>query len=718
MAANLERRPARGAPLFPDHWYIQLCSAAANVVRRVGPTFLFIGCFVAIMPAVWGSPTGDYIIEARHGRCDSAPPGGSVEREEVLARLWHARCALEHHRWRDAATSGTLVHGHSLWSELANALPWSSEVVARSLMHAGRPEDAIAVIERAERADERLSQESQARFRYYRALAREQIGADADALATDYSEIVQRWPASAWALRAAIVSPLRVRSAASRLEAGERALSGRNYPLAEALLTAAACGDRQPCSARESVVSGSASQREAAWRLGFLLYRYRREYVDRALVWLGVVMENSNAFSDEALATYARAVQRMDRPSEARRAWGIVLDSDALTPEVREEALLQIGILWLVEGEWAQADSALGEVRRQAESEQTRNSALRWQAWATYRSGDCGRASALWSALASASSRSTDETRYWRAVCQSTAEPEAAQATWRELAAEGPGWYALLSMWRLGTTLDDQGVPVVRRTEPIPGAAFQTVAALAADGAVAEVDWLAPDSLQDDALRVVVGGGQSDWRRWRSRHSGWLSAWPATPNDLIGWRLVYPRFFAGAVERAAAAHGVRAELIWGIMQKESLYNPRAISVSDAMGLMQVVPQTATSIAQERSIFYTDGMLFEPTVAVDYGAWYLAELLQKYDGQYPLAIAAYNAGPVAMDDWVHRFGGLPIDEFVEHIVFDQARNYVKSVFPLMLSYAIGNGDAEVIAGPGFGGLLPDRAIEEPLAGVSF
>jgi soluble lytic murein transglycosylase len=134
--------------------------------------------------------------------------------------------------------------------------------------------------------------------------------------------------------------------------------------------------------------------------------------------------------------------------------------------------------------------------------------------------------------------------------------------------------------------------------------------------------------------------------------------------------------------------------------------------------MQVVPQTATSIAVARGIYYEDGMLFRPAVATDYGAWYLAALLHKYEGQYPLAIAAYNAGPVAMDDWIGRFGGLPIDEFVEHIVFDQARNYVKSVFPLMVAYLVASGDAAVVSQPLLGGLLPERAIMTPLAGVEF
>jgi soluble lytic murein transglycosylase len=154
------------------------------------------------------------------------------------------------------------------------------------------------------------------------------------------------------------------------------------------------------------------------------------------------------------------------------------------------------------------------------------------------------------------------------------------------------------------------------------------------------------------------------------------------------------------------------------MQKESLYQPLAVSVSDAMGLMQVVPQTALAISRSRNLYYRDGMLFEPEVALDYGAWYLAELLKKYDGQYPLAIAAYNAGPVAMDDWVARNGGLPMDEFVEEIPFDQARDYVKSVFALMIAYELAAGRADVVHVPELGGYFPAHALASPLPGVDF
>jgi soluble lytic murein transglycosylase len=654
------------------------------------------------------------VVEAgrlvQRGECP-AVAGVSDPGERALVLAWRVRCLLEHHAWSEAADSARALSADPVLPELANALPWVPEVVARGLMHAGALDEAESLLRGALASEMRLSQEAQARLTHRLALVAELRGGG-DVAA--HAAVVQQWPASVWALRSAVVAPMVLPSAQSRLSAGQRALDGRNYPLAEALLTAAACPDERRCSAREAARSAVPARVEAAWRLGFLLYRYRREHVDRALVWLGAVMEAGALFAGEARATYARAVQRMDRPAEARRAWQRVLDGGEVEAGLRDEALLQVGLLWLVEGEWASAAAALQRAEQATADTTVAMNALRWRAWAAYRSGDCGSAMALWSTMGG-SDRRRDEARYWTAVCVSATDLAQAQQQWRALASEGAGWYAVLSLWRLGIPLSELGVPVAaaasEATDDVGGR-------LAALGLSEEAGWLWSRASVAAGGSGSAGSVTERWRRARSAHAALSGRWPAASADMAGWRALHPRAYEADVLAAATAHGVRPELVWAIMQKESLYSPAAISVSDAMGLMQVVPQTATSIAVARGIYYEDGMLFRPAVATDYGAWYLAALLHKYEGQYPLAIAAYNAGPVAMDDWIGRFGGLPIDEFVEHIVFDQARNYVKSVFPLMVAYLVASGDAAVVSQPLLGGLLPERAITTPLAGVEF
>ena len=101
-----------------------------------------------------------------------------------------------------------------------------------------------------------------------------------------------------------------------------------------------------------------------------------------------------------------------------------------------------------------------------------------------------------------------------------------------------------------------------------------------------------------------------------------------------------------AVDRIAAEHALSADLIHSIIQVESNYNRRAISSKGARGLMQLEPSTA------RRFGVAD--VFDPVDNVGGGVKYLTYLLNLYGGNYPLALAAYNAGEAA----VARYGGVP------------------------------------------------------------
>ena len=113
-----------------------------------------------------------------------------------------------------------------------------------------------------------------------------------------------------------------------------------------------------------------------------------------------------------------------------------------------------------------------------------------------------------------------------------------------------------------------------------------------------------------------------------------------------------------AVHRIAAEHSLPTALIDSVIQVESNYNPFAISSKGASGLMQLVPSTA------RRFGVAD--VFDPVENIQGGARYLRYLLDLYDGNYTLALAAYNAGEGA----VARYGDVP--------PFPETRNYVTLV----------------------------------------
>jgi len=108
----------------------------------------------------------------------------------------------------------------------------------------------------------------------------------------------------------------------------------------------------------------------------------------------------------------------------------------------------------------------------------------------------------------------------------------------------------------------------------------------------------------------------------------------------------YPTGIDAAVQRIAAEHSLPPQLIHSVIKVESNYDPHAVSSKGALGLMQLIPSTA------RRFGVSDA--FNPIQNIQGGAKYLRYLLDLFDGSYPLALAAYNAGEAA----VTKYGGIP------------------------------------------------------------
>ena len=126
------------------------------------------------------------------------------------------------------------------------------------------------------------------------------------------------------------------------------------------------------------------------------------------------------------------------------------------------------------------------------------------------------------------------------------------------------------------------------------------------------------------------------------------------------------------------------ELILAIIRQESEFDSRANSYVGAQGLMQLMPSTAKLVARNLKITYSKSSLkTNPEYNIKLGTYYFSSLLEDYDGVFPFAIGAYNAGPNRIKSWVKRYGDpnrgeISFIDWVELIRFKETRNYVQRV----------------------------------------
>jgi soluble lytic murein transglycosylase len=145
------------------------------------------------------------------------------------------------------------------------------------------------------------------------------------------------------------------------------------------------------------------------------------------------------------------------------------------------------------------------------------------------------------------------------------------------------------------------------------------------------------------------------------------------------WEFAFPRAWEPSVMKSSKSTNVPEELIWSIMRAESHFRYTAQSPVGALGLMQLMPFTGRQVASLLNIssFETRSLL-DPDTNIKLGSRYLQRLSENFRSSVPLVAAGYNAGPHRVHAWVHNFGSLNMDEFIEHIPFLETRNYVKRV----------------------------------------
>jgi soluble lytic murein transglycosylase len=203
-------------------------------------------------------------------------------------------------------------------------------------------------------------------------------------------------------------------------------------------------------------------------------------------------------------------------------------------------------------------------------------------------------------------------------------------------------------------------------------------------GAVQELLAVEQRALSEGPARLLYQIVQRTGRGWAARKVARSTLrdevrGPLSSTSRPIWEATWPLAFRNLIERQAKTNRLDPDLLQGLIREESRFNPRARSSTGALGLTQLMPATARQVAASLKLSAVgEQTLLQPDQNVRIGAAYLGQLLKQFGGNAAYAVAAYNAGPGAVERWRKALPQADIDEWVEHITFDETRDYVKNV----------------------------------------
>lgn len=151
--------------------------------------------------------------------------------------------------------------------------------------------------------------------------------------------------------------------------------------------------------------------------------------------------------------------------------------------------------------------------------------------------------------------------------------------------------------------------------------------------------------------------------------------------NIVLTEIIFPRKYKEYVEQAAKLYGVDPNLVYAIIKQESNFYEKALSKSNAKGLMQLMDTTAKEMAKDNdNINENNYDIYDPYTNIHLGTKYLAKLINYFDGNYYLAVSAYNAGMGRVSNWFLK----PYTNYnnlecvIKNVEYFETRNYLEKV----------------------------------------
>ena len=282
-----------------------------------------------------------------------------------------------------------------------------------------------------------------------------------------------------------------------------------------------------------------------------------------------------------------------------------------------------------------------------------------------------------WTALAPLIPDETLRWRYWRGrALDATGRHQEAEQLLREVASERD-YYGFLAADRLGLDYQFREVPIAATRAELDALAarpglirareFERLALpqQAAREWNFELKLLAPRELE---VAAVLAG------QWgRPDRAIFVLGMASAYDDLA---LRFPILYADLARKHAARRELDPARVLAIIRSESAFNPSARSPVGALGLMQLMPQTARETARSAGVrLDKPSALLDPGTNIALGTTYLRQMLARYNGNFAMAAAAYNAGPGRVRQW-QGSQCVPSERWIESIPFTETRGYVR------------------------------------------
>jgi soluble lytic murein transglycosylase len=433
-------------------------------------------------------------------------------------------------------------------------------------------------------------------------------------------------------------------------------------------------------------------------------YKARTRYPEAAIAYRQCAALGGPRVAEDSFLS-ARAFSRADRDGDALPAFAAVMQRHPKTTWA-DQAEFHVARAHALAGRWKEGAHALDEYVKHFPNGHDKKEAERYRAISHLMARDDKIARKLLEDLAGGAEDPGAQAR-WQNLAALAALRDGdrthAVARWSDVARSRPlTWPALVARARLTAA----NAPLPLTIDPAETGGGPEPLAVELPSPVDVLHRIGLDGDAEEALReresLVVAKAQGRGTealcaayalldRGKRRYqislqipSALLSSAPG-PRNRWAWECAYPRPHKGSIRDHETSTKLPPDLLWAIMRQESAFDEEVISPARAVGLLQLMPETAKVVASTAGLLHEETWLVRPDHNVQLGALYMRDLLEKLSGSVPLAVGAYNAGPEAIARWQSHAKGETIDVFAETIPFLETRGYVVRVMGNLARY---------------------------------